>query len=197
MNSRPQVLLFDLGGVLVDIVMFREWRKLTGSHLSEDELKTEWMRSEICTHFETGRISAEDFADRAVEEFGLSVDAAEFLSIFPGWCQDFHPGVPALLDRLRRDFRLCCLSNSNEVHWKPAWAEVFDEAFFSHLMGFAKPDLRAFNHVTESLGVPPDQIAFFDDATVNIRTAEDLGFRAYHTEGFDDLRAKLSQAGLV
>lgn len=197
MDSRPEVLLFDLGGVLVELVMFHEWRKLTGSQLSEDELKTQWMSSESCTLFETGRISAADFAERAVAEFGLSVDAEGFLAVFPDWCRDFHPDVPGLLEELRRDFRLCCLSNSNEVHWKPAWGEAFDEAFFSHRMGLAKPDVRAFHHVTESIGVPPDKIAFFDDATVNIATARELGFHAFRTEGFEDLCATLSRTGLV
>ncbi len=58
----PTVLLFDLGGVLVESVGYERFNALLPKPLSMEELKTRWLASPAVRSFETGCWSAEAFA---------------------------------------------------------------------------------------------------------------------------------------
>jgi putative hydrolase of the HAD superfamily len=187
---RP-ILLFDLGGVLIESDMFTELRRLTGSAHSEAELISHWLANPVARAFELGRCTPADFSHSIVREFRLSMAPDDFLSAFATWPKGFYPGVEALLAELRQSHTVCCLSNSNEVHWTNAPIGHFDHAFSSHLIGCIKPDRDAFDHVLSTLGATPGDVHFFDDAPVNVEAARACGLHAHHTPGFTALQTKL------
>lgn len=91
------------------------------------------------------------------------------------------PGAEELLDRLRSDHRLACLSNTNRVHWEvvePWIGRLFDDYFLSFRLGAVKPDVTSFTMVLEALRVPADAVLFFDDSTQNVVAAHSLGIQA-------------------
>ena len=51
----PSVLLFDLGGVLIENVGFERFNALLSSPIPLEELKTQWLASPAVRSFETGR----------------------------------------------------------------------------------------------------------------------------------------------
>lgn len=60
-------------------------------------------------------------------------------------------------------------------------ADFADEAdywFISASMGVAKPQLSAYDRVTEVLAVEPSEIAFIDDLPVNVEAARRVGWQA-------------------
>lgn len=194
-NVRQSVLLFDLGGVLIESVMFAELKRLMNTDRSEAALLEAWLRNPLARRFELGQCPPEEFSRGVIHEFGLNLDPAEFLAIFATWPKGFYDGALRLLADLRSEHTVCCLSNSNEVHWTSSLTAPFDHAFSSHLIGCIKPDPEAFAHVLREIEVPAERVHFFDDASLNVEAARRLGLNAYHTVGFRALKNTLKQLG--
>jgi putative hydrolase of the HAD superfamily len=187
MRAARSILLFDLGGVLIESVHFEELRRLMLSSLSDQELRNIWMRSPAVRAFEGGKVSAAEFGQTITKEFGISVSADDFIAQFKTWPKGFYAGAQALVEHLRQSYRVGCLSNSNSLHWGSHIESVFDFAYSSHLTGFMKPDATAFEHVVRGQGVRAEEICFFDDSVINIDAARKVGMEAHNTVGFQGL----------
>lgn len=193
--SGIRVLLFDLGGVLIQNSVFQRLPALLDSGESMAQLRSRWLRSEAIRLFESGRISSQEFAVRFLSEWSLDLSPAEFIDEFRSWPSCFYPGVTELLSALRSRYRIACLSNSNPLHWDKFAAMLgeFDPAISSHQIGLMKPDAAAFEQALRLLDVPASQVAFFDDAPENVAAAAALGIQAFHTDGFAELQAVLAR----
>ncbi len=150
--------------------------------------------------FERGEIRALEFATRLVADWNLPLSPEAFLADFAAWARGPYPGALALLDELRGDYRLACLSNANELHTaghRRHFEDRLDALFFSNEIGVTKPDPAIFGHIARALAVDPSRIAFFDDTEANVRAASELGFAAHLTDGFTALVERLSQLGIA
>lgn len=196
-EAKSTVLLFDLGGVLIENQMFSELKRLMNSDQSEAELVEMWLTNPVARRFELGRCSPIEFAHSIIEQFGLPLEPGEFIAAFKNWPKGFYKGVEPLLVDLRSRFRVCCLSNSNEIHWTNIITDHFEFAFSSHLIGCIKPDVSAFEYALGALGVEAGEVYYFDDAAMNVDVATSCGIRAYHTVGFDQLKSTLADLELL
>ena len=75
--------------------------------------------------------------------------------------------------------------------------QLLDDFFLSHEIGMLKPDLAAFEHVIQRLDVKPNRIAFFDDLEVNVRSARQVGMKAFVTRGLPEVRERLVGLGVL
>jgi putative hydrolase of the HAD superfamily len=190
---RPEVLLFDLGGVLVDNVTFDELPALLPEPIEDGELRRRWLFSPAVRAFERGEIAGDAFAAAFVAEWRLGVSPSRFLQIFASWPRGPYPGALELLDRLRDDYRLALLSNCNPVHWErmTGLRERVHSAFSSHLLGVVKPDASSFSRVADALGVAPAAVCFFDDSPPNVEAARAVGMQAHLTRGVAEVELAL------
>ncbi|MGH2388617.1 MAG: HAD family hydrolase [Chloroflexota bacterium] len=201
-NKSIDVLLFDLGGVLVElsgVPPMLEWLKHS---VSTEELWERWLLSPAVRTFERGHGTAAAFADSMILEFGLSVTAEEFIAEFTYWPRGVYPGVIPLLESLRGSCTLACFSNNNELHWgricdDMGLGKYFDVRFSSHLIGHLKPDKEAFEFVVEALGCAHERILFLDDNRLNIEGALAVGMQARRTNGFSEVLRVLEEFGMV
>jgi HAD superfamily hydrolase (TIGR01509 family) len=178
-----EVILFDLGGVLVRLTGVPTMLEWTPGDLTEPELWEKWLRSEAVRSFESGTIDHQQFAATIIEEFRLSVSGDEFIAAFETWTDGLFDGVEELLNSLRSHYRLATLSNTNAIHWPKlttvmGLATLIDTHFPSHESGLLKPDAAAFDNAVKQLGVTPDQILFFDDNDLNVTGARKSGLQA-------------------
>jgi len=197
-----QVLLFDLGGVLVDYTGVRDMAPLLRISASEDEIRRHFAGCPHVAAYCTGRLDRMQFGERMVRDWGLTVSTEQFLHEFRTWSRGLLPGAAELLSSLRPRFRLAALSNSNELHWERHTNDVgvtalFEVAISSHQVGAAKPDPAIYQKALERLGAPPEVIMFFDDSYANVVAASALGMRAFQVEGIDALRQRLVAEGLL
>ena len=194
------VLLFDLGGVLIDFAGFEEMRRLLPGVSDLSEIRDRWIHSESVQLFERGDIVPNEFARRLVEEFHLELSAEDFLREFVSWARGPYPGALPLLRRLQNNHRIACLSNSNELHTPLHRASIHphvDSFYFSDEIGLVKPDREIFDYVIRDLAVGSRRIAFFDDTPVNVEAARNAGLSAYLVDGIAALRAQLQRIGLL
>lgn len=193
----PEILLFDLGGVLVDNVMFEALPPLLPTPLDDGEMRRRWLQAPSVQAFERGQTSADDFAAAFIAEWALSVSPDRFLEDFATWPRGPFPGALELLDRLRPDYRLALLTNCNAVHWdrlEPVRRRVH-AAFSSHLLGMVKPDQTIFRYVADALDAAPSSICFFDDSLANVEAAQAVGMEAHLVRGVADIEAVLTALG--
>ena len=198
--SAFDVLLFDLGGVLIDFAGFDELSRLLPGGVSRDDVRARWISSPFVQRFERAEISPQEFARGVVQEMKLDLGPDEFITAFVGWARGPYPGARSLLGRLRNSHLLACLSNSNELHTPVHRRNVeplMGKCYFSDELGLVKPDREIFEHVIRDLGVPPSRIAFFDDTAINVEVARDAGMAAYEVDGIVELEARLHQLGLL
>jgi putative hydrolase of the HAD superfamily len=198
--SASKVLLFDLGGVLVDFAGFEQLGALVPPPAGPEEIRSRWLDSPAVRDFELGGIAPDEFAERFVAEWRLPLAPAEFLASFAGWPRGLFPAVQALLEALGRRHRIACLSNTHALHWerlRPSLGPLVESAFVSHELGLAKPGRAIFELAVGRLGVRPDEVLFFDDAKSNVEAAAEVGLRAELVRGAVELRRRLLELELL
>ena len=200
--QRIEAILFDLGGVLIEVVGAD--RMLTWSRTLPDmaTMWTRWLASPAVRAYETGRSSRQAFAEAVIGEFGLDVDAPAFLAEFALWPRRMFPDSTRLLAALRPSFTLASLSNTNELHWERFERDwnlpgCFDANFPSFAVGRIKPDADYFEHVLATLGLRAHQALFVDDHPVNVAAAQDFGLVARRAIGTQGVRDVLADFGLA
>ena len=194
---RPTVLLFDLGGVLVESALFERLHAHLPVPLSINELKIKWLESNAVRSFEKGTCSPSVFASTLVKEWQLSLTPDEFIESFASWPKGFYPGVAAFLSSLRRQYKLACLSNSNAIHWERfgGFQEHFDISLSSHLLAEVKPDAACFALALLRCEAEPEAVAFFDDSYESVVAARAFGMQAFHVNGFTEVRRVFEAEG--
>lgn len=195
-------VLFDVGGVLVELGGLESFRAWAGRALSDHEIWGLWLGSPAVRAFERGRIGAGEFARLAIDELSLTVTEARFLEAFATWPRRAMPGAAGLVARLAPGLRRATLSNSNSLHWPRIIGEMgigplFEHHFPSHETGRIKPDAEAFLHVAESLDLAPKRILFLDDVSHNVEAARAAGLRAARTVGLQEAERALAEQGLL
>jgi putative hydrolase of the HAD superfamily len=196
-DDRPRAVLFDLGGVLIELTgeaVLSRW--MGGASL--DELWRRWLTSPAVRAFETGRCPPQEFAATIVTELALPVTPEVFLEVFTAWPKGWLPGATELVAELHDDVFHACLSNSNHVHWERFREELdieqrFDACFPSHHLGTLKPDRVVFEQVLSQLPFAPEAVLFLDDNQINVDGARAAGLRAEHVRGVDSAREVLAR----
>ncbi len=201
-ESNYSVIMFDLGGVLIDCGPFSKmvgWANWTNE---PSELETRWLDSAAMTEYQSGNISTKEFIPKIVDELDLAVNTARFIKEFRLIPKGFYPGAEIVLKKLRKKYVTVCLSNTNELHWNKMCSvnkleEQFTRCFPSHQLHMLKPDKEIYSYVIGQLNVKPSQIVFFDDRGENIETAKELGINAIKTEGLEDVCSELNKLGIM
>lgn len=193
------VLIFDLGGVLVDLNLERCLLNFAALGFKDAaRLISKTHQSGIFERFESGKISGAEFC-REVREFaGIRAGDAEIRAAWVSMLGGLRPEKLKLLKRLKSQGRqkILLLSNVNEFAWDfclknyferggGSLCDFFDRAFLSFEMKLLKPDLRIYKNLLKEIGAPAGDCLFIDDSPSNCAAAESLGIRAlrYEDEG--------------
>lgn len=184
-------LLFDLGGVIMDIRRENAVRALedlgmadAGSFLGEYAQKGPFLM------LENGSMLPAEFRDTIRRYIPHQVSDGEIDRAF---CR-FLIGIPEhrldSLTALRKSgYRVYMLSNTNPIMWDSVIADEFrkqghdmDYYFDGEVTSFAarscKPDRRIFDTAVSRFGIRPEETLFLDDSQANIDAAKTLGFNA-------------------
>jgi putative hydrolase of the HAD superfamily len=193
-----RALLFDLGGVILDVDPARclaHWAP--HSRLEAQALATRFGVDAAWEAHETGRLDTGGYLAHLRQALELACGEADVLA---GW--NAMLGAPiadtvALVDQLRGRLPLHVLSNTNAAHVAairaahPGLLERFDVLHVSHELGWRKPHRRAFAAVLQALGQPPAEVLFFDDLPANVEAARAAGLQAVLVRGPADVRGAL------
>jgi len=203
MDGAPRVdlVLFDLGGVLIELGGVEALQDLAGG-MSVEEQWRRWLSCPWVRLFESGRCTAHDFARGIVAEWGLSTSPDQFLLSFRSWPVGPFAGAEDLLRDVAAVVDVACLSNTNDLQWSESigtWpiVDLFATRFLSFQLGMLKPDREIFDHIIAKTGLAPARILFLDDNQINVEGAMSAGLRAVRVEGATGARRVLEGAGVL
>lgn len=181
-------LLFDLGGVIMDIKRdncVAAFHRLGMDH--PEDLLDEYTQKGPFLKVENGEWSADRFRQELRRYIPHPVTDSQIDEAF----SEFLVGIPQQrlhqLEDLRKRYGIYLLSNTNPIMWngriaadfrqlgKEA-ADYFDGIITSFEAHAVKPDKEIFLKAIEKFGIDPTETLFLDDSQHNLDSAATLGF---------------------
>ena len=198
-----RALLFDLGGVLIDIDFkraFQTWAALASCDAAD--LEQRFTFDEAYEQHETGDLHSSAYFNALRESLNVSLSEDDLVA---GW-NDIYlgtiPGMEKLLETASQRFPLYAFTNSNATHqsvWSVRFAaelSIFKTVYVSSELGVRKPDPRSFSLVADRMGVQASEVLVFDDSAENIDGAVSAGMRGVLVQSTRDVSVVLSRYGL-
>jgi putative hydrolase of the HAD superfamily len=188
-------IIFDLGGVLLNLDVAQTRDAFIKLGLTQiDELFRIGHADAFFKDYEVGTISDEEFIEKARQ---LSLPGTNSDQVIDAWnvmLLDFPAERVQFLDQLKSKYRLFLFSNTNAIHLKAfhksyqevygrEMDELFEKAYYSHVISQRKPDVAAFEYVINDSKLHAAETLFIDDALVNVEGAREAGLQAIHLTG--------------
>lgn len=205
MSSEVDILLFDLGGVIIDLDRSRCVKALTDIGVKgADELLGLYAQQGPFLLLETGEVSPAEFRDIIRKEIDGVVSDQQIDDAFNMFLVDLPVERLRLLRRLREKYKVYMLSNTNAIMFDSqidtffrqdglTVNDYFDGLGLSYLAGCAKPEREIFDYLLKKFNMKSENVLFFDDSQKNLDAAAELGFKTYlvnpnceFAEAFDD-----------
>ena len=202
MLSGKKVLIFDLGGVVIDLFVDRTFSAMAALGVPVAMLnEKECLMNTMMMEFDCGDITADKMFGHIksfipttlCEKWGGGLDA-EVQRVWNLMLGNIPAAKIQRLNALRdAGYRVVMLSNTNSGHWariEELFIEVcgklpsdcFDALYLSYLMRCRKPDSEIFLSLLKSEGVEASDCLFFDDSAENCAAARALGIDAVLVE---------------
>ncbi len=193
-------IIFDFGAVLIPIDEKRSWdafRLLGGRPELEDQL-------EIFRDFETGKIPTREFLHKIQPFFKRRIFPSDLADAWNNTLDPLPPAVVPFLKKLKKDYRLFLLSNTNELHIQRIREEAgpflfnqflkkFEKVYFSYEVGMRKPDKDIFERVLKENDLNAEETFYVDDGEGHIESARTLGIHTWHFKPREHKIAQLSE----
>ncbi len=197
-------LIFDFGGVLIDLDMEAVSRGLQKFGL--ESAGPDLVR--VSQKYETGRISTDGFL-KEVRRLLPGSREAEIRRIWNATVDQFPMERLEFMESLKASgqYRMFLLSNTNPLHVERArsnmgapvferFRDCFNQFYLSHEIGMRKPAPEIFAFVLEENDLAAAETLFIDDTLEHIESAARLGIRTWHLqvgrENILELHQKLS-----
>ena len=200
MDKKIRNIVFDLGGVLVDLDFKAAINGLQKAGFAnvKEQLQA-FDREGIFQKFELGEISADEFRSAIRENSTVSLTDEEVDGLWNAMLLEVPREKLELILHLRGKYMVYLLSNTNSIHWdyvcKNAFNyrgfrvnDYFEETFLSFEMHLAKPDKAIFEKVLEEANLLPEETLFIDDSEANCKAASELGIHTHHYHIGEDLK---------
>lgn len=202
MDTQLRNIVFDLGGVLVDLDLDRCLAAFETLGMPKvAELINPYYPAEMLGKLEKGEITFHETCDkmRQLDERPDITDS-QIAEAYTALLVDVPVAKLRMLETLRRKgLKTYVLSNNNTASMEVIYtmfladghpmAYYFDKIYLSYELHELKPSPAIFRKVIADSSIRPEQTLFIDDGKKNIDTAQDLGFQVYMPAQGDDLSA--------
>lgn len=197
-------LLFDLGGVIMDIKRQRCVEAFERLGMTDaNNFLGEYSQKGPFLQLEAGEISPEQFREAIRSLLPNSVTDKEIDDAF---CQ-FLIGIPQhrleSLRLLRSKYKIFMLSNTNPIMWNSFISEEFKKeglemnCYFDNIVTSfeaksIKPEKRIFEYAIEKCDIIPSETVFIDDSQKNLDASKELGFETLLIVPGEEFAAKIA-----
>jgi 2-haloacid dehalogenase len=203
-RTKRSVVIFDLGGVLIDWNPRYLYRKL----FNGDDAAMEHFLATVCTPAWNERQDAgRSFAEAARELVLRHPDKVELIEAFSRRFGEMIPGaidgsVEIAAELKHRGVPLYAITNWSAETFPPQrerfeFLSWFEDIVVSGREGIIKPDPRIFRILLERNRLAPDSAVFIDDVAKNAAAAAALGIHPIHFRSAGQLRRELEALELL
>jgi epoxide hydrolase-like predicted phosphatase len=203
---REPILIFDFGNVVCHFDYLKACARL-GSRLGlpAAEFRQRMVDQGFATlmnRFESGRMTAGEFAHEVTNRCGLVLSEEEF---HEAWQDIFwlNESIAALVELLNSEgYTLLLGSNTNVLHaayFRRKFASTidrFDHLVLSYEVGCMKPEAGFYQACVAAAGVAPEECVFIDDMPENVEGARRAGLLAVQYIDTPGLIAELRRLGV-
>lgn len=207
-----KAVIFDLGGVLIDLDMHQCFENIKALGIDIDALSQDSQNDSddkgatICEGvtatgmmhlYQVGKISTGDFLGAMLRQ---SRQGTEYQQVVDAWNSCLLTIPDYKLDFIRQlrseGYATYLLSNTNDAHWKyieeccftDSLDTYFDHCFLSQEMGMAKPNANIYESVLSQIPFLAGECLFIDDSSVNCEAAEKVGISSFNVPVRTDFR---------
>ena len=198
--KNSKAIIFDLGGVILNINYqntIDEFLKLGVKNASTFYSKK--VQTDLFNQIETGKITDEKFLSELQKET-TTATSSQVKEAWNAMLLDLPKERISLLEKLKQDFPIFLLSNTNAIHIsaiKQSLGEsaytnfynLFSKVYYSHEIGFRKPNKEAFQLILNNHNLKAHEILFIDDSMQHIKAAKKLGFKTHHLKYEEEITA--------
>lgn len=183
-------IIFDLGGVLLNIdysLTSKAFKELGIENF--DALYSQAKQTTLFDDFEKGLTDSKQFREGLRKYINTNDD-----NINKAWnamLLDFPKERLELLKKLKNNYRLFLLSNTNDIHitWYSNYllkvygskdlSHIFEKDYYSYKTGMRKPEKEIFELVMKENKLNPEETLFIDDSSQHIEGAKKVNIHAY------------------
>lgn len=208
MSDKIKNIIFDLGGVILDIDEKMAVNELSKKGVDLQLLESETFKS-LDSRFERGIITAATFRKKVKDLLGLPrLSDADFDYIWNAILLDIPIERIRALEEIKEHYNIFLMSNTNEIHYDlyirdlqlrfgyKQFDDLFDKSYFSFDVHLMKPDPLFFEYVLEQQGLKVQETLFIDDSAENIRVARSMGIHVFHIHR-DELVRNFFENGIL
>lgn len=203
-------LIFDLGGLFIDVYMDRfayTLQQLVGKEVAPSLEKLQ--HEKFFDAYETGHIHTAQFLDRLAATFGTHHGHEAYAACWNAILGQVQLEQLALIQPLRKHCDVVLLSNTNSLHVEALEADFekrhpgqklsqyFDQVFYSQQIGLRKPEPDVFAFVLEQRLFNPAHTLFIDDSVGHLQGAKAMGLQTCLHPQNAPLLPTLQQLGLL
>ena len=193
-----RAIVFDLGGVLIDLSYencVRAFLDILGFERIYELLDLSHQKG-IYGEMEAGLVTADEFRAEVLRGSRPGAVPADVDRCMAALLTGMDPKKVTLLERLAEKYAIYGLSNNNEISVARMhqiyeengldWRRVFRKEFISCRMKLMKPSREIFDAAAAEIGFPPVEILFVDDSQKNVDGAVAAGWQSVlYVQGTD------------
>lgn len=201
-SKNIEYIIFDLGGVLVDIYPEQAMQKLAeATPLSPEKISTFFL-SDPHLQLMRGEKTFREFYDDFRKEYFFSESFQNFLKTWEDIIGGSRQGMESLVRHLGKTYRIILCSNTDVEHWRICRErcqyieEYFSKCFLSFEMGLVKPGSEIYQTLLQDLSTKAGSAVFIDDSLENIQSAAALGLHTIHAESYSAITAGLANLNI-
>ncbi len=189
-------LVFDFGNVLINLdfdltrIEFAKLLTIEGAYHTRKKLFDEGFANQ----YETGRISESEFFEAfRVCSGRYELNDEDIKKAWLALLLDIPFERIEMIRKLRKNYGIHMLSNINHSHAtaiheylqtefnipEQEWRGHFDNMYYSHEIGFRKPDADIFEFMLEDAQLKPEECLFIDDLEENTKMASTFGINIH------------------
>ena len=181
MDSKIKNIIFDWGGVLIDVTLDRFLAECKAAGICfEDKEITGTHKTGFFLEYELGNISDDDARNELRRRAGKDISDEEIDRIWNTMIDSIPEEKLELLYRLK-----------DAIHWDNVAPKVFSykglgindffkKVFLSHEMHLAKPDTAIYLKALSEAGLKAEETMFIDDSKLNCDAAQSVGINTVH-----------------
>ncbi len=199
--TRPRLLLFDLGNVLVRFEPDL-FPKVLGMAPQAARTQYEGGMRELTNRYESGKCTTDEYFSALQKFLQNRFDQETIRHAFLSVLTDPTPGMEDLVREATARVPAAVVSNTNEAHFSSVLPRVhalqyLPKRYLSYQVGVIKPSPEFYQRILRDESVQPGEMLFIDDVEANIVAAEKAGMVGYLFDGADRLRDYLVTAGVL
>lgn len=203
-------IIFDLGGVIINLDIpktISEFNKLSNQPF--ESIYNQLQQTPVFDLFDKGQITEKDFFAELKKALQDDMTDEKLLSAWNAMLLDFPKHRLELLNKLKPNYRLFLLSNTNESHVlefeKTLFAShgyknlepFFEKVYYSCRMNMRKPNTDIFEFVLNENNLIAEETLFIDDSFQHIEGALTLGIKAMLLEKNNEVEDLLKELKLI